>query len=69
VADPGPLHGDLAGLVDVDEDSGGWQTFVPLADLEAAREALRVLADSVERDRREPDKVLCHVQTARRALR
>lgn len=29
---------------------------------------LRVLADSVERDRREPDKLLCHVATARQFL-
>jgi len=31
--------------------------------------ALDTMADSVERDRREPDKLLCHVQTARRETR
>lgn len=32
------------------------------------REALRTLHDSVERDLREPDKLLCHTLSARRAL-
>ena len=33
------------------------------------RQALADLCERVERDRREPDKLLCHVQSARRALR
>jgi hypothetical protein len=32
------------------------------------REAAAPFADSVERDRREPDKLLCHLKTFRRAL-
>ena len=31
-------------------------------------EAVRTVADSVERDRREPDKLLCHVQSMRREV-
>lgn len=45
-----------------------WEVIADSAErLGMAAAALQTLADSVERDRREPDKILCHVASARRA--
>lgn len=42
--------------------------YIPVAALPAMTHPLRVLIERVYEDRREPDKVLCHLQKAKRAL-
>lgn len=49
----------------VEYGDGEW---IKYSDYAALREALETFAERVEGDRRESDKILCHVQSLRAAL-